>query len=207
MLGELTVLIRDLEVWHREMDERKEASSLPVVLQELQFSAYAAATGSYRQAFVSLRASLEILVGTVYFSVNRMQLAEWQRGDVDIRWSEVNNESTGVFSARVAEAFAPFLVDKSLGFRRQATTTYRRISEVIHGDPETWKMSEAIEFRNDTFERWGEAVREVASLMIFTLTVRFFAELPSKRRRRLAPQLEERFGHISSLMEQLGSTQ
>lgn len=120
---------------------KDEGSMIQAACSQLESSCLALSLGLYRPAFISLRLSLELGLGAIHFSVNKMQHKEWINGSTegDIKWSSINNPDTGVFSSRFALAFFPELKPHISTYREIAKTIYRELSQYVHGNNETWK--------------------------------------------------------------------
>ncbi len=97
-LAKIHEFVDDLLKWLNILQPRPEANVLTHVAAELQLSSFSLVSGLYRQAFTSLRLSLELSLGVVFFSANRLELAEWMGGNYDLVWSQLNHSDNGVFS-------------------------------------------------------------------------------------------------------------
>ncbi|MCC5641903.1 hypothetical protein LC607_02775 [Nostoc sp. CHAB 5824] len=91
-LAKIHEFVDDLLKWLIILQPRPESNVLEYVAAELQLSAFSLVSGLYRQAFTSLRLSLELSLGVVFFSANRLELAEWMGGNYDLVWSQLNRE-------------------------------------------------------------------------------------------------------------------
>ncbi|OLF39699.1 hypothetical protein, partial [Psychrobacter sp. Rd 27.2] len=118
-----------------------EKNMFVTVSAQLESATLNLTVGMYRQAFASLRLALEMGLGTIHFSVHKMELNEWLDGRADIKWSSLIDEYNGVLSQRFAKAFLKELSGKIDDYRKQASSTYRKLSEFVHGNNETWVHS------------------------------------------------------------------
>lgn len=181
-----------------------ESKLLRAVSSQIEASALSLALGFYRQAFSSLRLALELGLGTVYFSLFKLEHNEWLRGKADIKWSKLIDIDNGVLSKRLTSAFYPELNDHVIEYNEKAGSVYRRLSEFVHGNYETWEKSGLVISKNDelisSYFRHLESVKEV---LIFSLCCRYMKSL-------LPEQLEsmqfisEDLGHIEPIRLLLG---
>ena len=130
--------------------------------------------GMYRQAFASLRLALEMGLGAIHFSVHKMELNEWLDGRADIRWSSLVDEENGVLSIRFANAFFKELSGEINGYRSKAVSTYRKLSEYVHGNSDTWLLSGlTLRYNQKLFDAYFKHITEVSEVIIFIMTCRY----------------------------------
>lgn len=67
-------LIKDMECRSEALGSRPEGEMLKAAMSEYQFALLLLVQGQYRQAFMSLRLTMELLLGGVYFSSNELEL-------------------------------------------------------------------------------------------------------------------------------------
>src|ERR1700745_3163024 len=79
--------VAELDEWLRVLASRPEAELFKAALREYQYSLLAVVQGQYRQAFMALRLSFELLLAAVHFSANELSLRLWSLGRKDIVWS------------------------------------------------------------------------------------------------------------------------
>ncbi len=121
--------------------EAKEAELLMVIPHQLESGALNLSLGLYRQAFASLRLTLELSLAATFFSINKLEYMEWKNGSGDIQWSRVIDEENGVLSRRFAHAFFPELADRISEVNERTRLVYRRLSEFIYGNYHSWRKS------------------------------------------------------------------
>lgn len=126
-----------------------EKNLLKIVSRQIETSAFNMSLGMYRQAFSSLRLAFEMVLGVVYFSINKLEHNEWINGKNDIKWSRLIDEDSGVLSKRFASAFFYELSTDIVKSNSKAKCLYRELSEYVHGNNETWHNNEIVFKKND----------------------------------------------------------
>ncbi len=130
--------------------------------------------GMYRQAFASLRLALEMGLGATHFSIHKMELNEWLDGRADIKWSSLVDEENGVLSKRFSKAFFSELSNEMSSYRDKAISTYRKLSEFVHGNNETWvKSGLKVSYNKDLFDAYFIHLTAVSEVLIFITTCRY----------------------------------
>lgn len=130
--------------------------------------------GMYRQAFASLRLALEMGLGAIYFSVHKMELNEWLDGRADIKWSNLVDEANGVLSIRFSKAFFKELSSEMVSYRDKAVSTYRKLSEYVHGNNETWvKSGLKISYNQELIDSYIINFKAVSEIIVFISTCRY----------------------------------
>lgn len=198
----------DLLTWHEALKTRGEAVILKYVATEIQLSTLSLVSGLYRQAFTSLRLSLELSLSAIFFSTNELDFREWEKGQRDIYWNQlVDTDDTdqGVFSKRWARGFFPELVDNVKEYNKLARDTYRNLSEFVHGNAYTWELSRAnIAFDEQLFNQWLNNFSSLSKIISFALCLRFLKSLDSSSINCLEEHLFEFMGHIDEVRKILG---
>lgn len=181
-----------------------ERNLLHAVSSQIEVSALSLSLGLYRQAFSSLRLALELGLGTVYFSMFKLDHHEWLIGKNDIKWSKLIDLDNGVLSKRLTGVFYPELSDYVNEYNDKAGNVYRKLSEFVHGNYETWEKSGLVISKNDELiSRYFRHLESVKEVLLFSLCCRYMKTL-------LPEQLEtmlfisEDFGHIEPIRLFLG---
>ena len=158
--------ISDLLRWHDVLAHRPESGLILASLAEYQFALLALVLGQYRQAFMSLRLSLELLLGGVYYSANELHLRLWMNGQKDLVWSALISLDDGVFSKTFVGAFCEDLVDCARQYGAIAGGVYRECSEYVHGNAQTHsEQSGKVMFQDEAFQTWHSKAKSVRLLM------------------------------------------
>ena len=181
-----------------------EKNMFVTVSTQLESATFNLTIGMYRQAFASLRLALEMGLGTIYFSVHKMELNEWLDSRADIKWSSLIDEYNGVLSQRFAKAFFKELSSKIDGYRSQAVSTYRKLSEFVHGNNETWVHSGLkISYNEDLFEEYFIHLTAVFEVIVFVMTCRYIKLFDDSTLESLQ-FIPEELSHISVIREIFG---
>ncbi|MEP0915380.1 hypothetical protein NC981_00995 [Leptolyngbya sp. DQ-M1] len=208
-LAKVHAFTEDLLIWHEVVHTRVGATVVRYAAGEIQLSALSLAYGLYRQAFTSLRLSLELSLSAIFFSTNELEFREWEQGKRDIYWNQlvdVNPDTNnGIFSKRYAKAFFPELEDSVAEYNKLARNTYRDLSEFVHGNAYTWEMStSSIGFDDALFHRWITNFGGVSRIISFGLTLRFLKSLERGEISSLKAHLQEYLGTIPAIREVIG---
>jgi hypothetical protein len=150
--------------------ERKILETLCVQLEAATFNL---ALGLYRQAFSSLRLALEMGLAAIYFSSNKVELHEWLDGRMDIKWYLLTDEDNGVLSKRFVKAFFADLTDQVDDYRNKAIYVYRKLSEYVHGNSETWESGIKFVYNTDLFNKYFEYYKTVTEVILFASICRY----------------------------------
>lgn len=184
----------------------QEKNILETVSAQLESANFSLSLGLYRQSFASLRLALEMGLGAIYFSYNKMELYEWHDGRNDIKWSKLIDEEKGVLSKRFVKAFFGGMEDEIEGYRKKAMITYRKLSEYVHGNWETWDgESVKITYSSDVFDRYCNYNEIVVKVILFAAICRYVKEFDEGTRESLQFVPEE-FGHIENLRDLFGQS-
>jgi hypothetical protein len=182
----------------------QEKQMLVTVSAQLESATLNLALGLYRQAFASLRLALEMGLATMYFSVNKMELHEWLDGRSDIKWSKLVDEENGVLSSRFSNAFFSECSSYTNGYREKAIYTYRKLSEYVHGNNETWaKSGLKLSYNSDLIEFYFESYKTISEVILFAAVCRYRLLLDDATRESLQ-FIPEEFNHISEFRELFG---
>jgi hypothetical protein len=206
-LGPAQQFLDDLQTWRDVLTPRPEAIVLGHSITEATLGLFSLVSGVYRAAFGSLRLFLELSLSTQYFSVNRLELAEWKKGTGDITWSSLIDSDNGVLSHRYAGAFLPELGPHVMVYNTLARTLYRELSEFVHGNHATLGLvSDEIAFDSDLHQRWLANFTTAKTIISFALCLRFLSELPAQARPSLTNTIMSTLGHLDVIRQVLGAS-
>lgn len=182
----------------------QEKRILETVSAQLESSNYNLILGLYRQAFSSLRLAMEMGLAAIYFSARKLELHEWLDGRMDIKWSKIIDEESGVLSKRFARAFFIDLTNDVENYRAQAISVYRKLSEYVHGNNETWvNGSIKITYQQELFDNYCHYYKLVAEVILFSAMCRY-AKLFNDTELESLQFLSEEFSHILKVRELFG---
>jgi hypothetical protein len=152
-----------------DSDER---SMLRTVCAQLETSCLCASYGLYHPAMALLRLCLELGIGAIHFSSNKLAQREWLANG-DLSWSVINSFEDGVLSKRFSKAFFPELVEQVTEIRERANNTYGVLSEYVHGNSDTWSdKGLALTLSEERLEKYAKAAAEVVEILKFSYCVR-----------------------------------
>jgi hypothetical protein len=198
--------IHDLNHWHDTLRDRPESGLILAALSEYQFALLAVALGQYRQSFMSLRLSLELLLGCVYYSANELKLRLWMKGTQDIVWSALIDHENGVFSKSFVGVFYEDLADAARQYGAIAEKVYRECSEYVHGNASTHNaQSGKVNFQEQAFRDWHEKAKSARLASSFALCARYVLLLMPSQRTGLETVLLDNLGHIPAVRAILGA--
>lgn len=182
----------------------QEKQMLVTVSTQLESATLNLVLGLYRQAFASLRLALEMGLATMYFSVNKMELHEWLDGRSDIKWSKLVDEENGVLSRRFSNAFFTECSSYTDEYRNKAISTYRKLSEYVHGNNGTWeKCGLKLVYKPDLLEFYFNSFKSVSEVILFVAVCRYTRLLDETTRESLQ-FIPEEFNHISEIRKLFG---
>jgi hypothetical protein len=192
--------IYELSKFITDTDEQQ---MLGVVSSQIEASCLALSLGLYRPAMSTLRLALELGLGCIYFSANKFAHREWMNGG-DLKWSTITSDQDGVFSTRFRKAFFVNLEDENLTYRERALSVFRKLSEYVHGNNETWKIN-GISLQNNTGLRslYANQLDEVVTVIKFAFCVRYLKSIDKANCENVSSILEE-FNYIAAIREHLG---
>lgn len=187
-----------------QISDKSEKDILITVSSQLEAATLNATMGMYRQAFSSLRLALEMGLGAAHFSVHKLEFNEWLDGRADIKWSNLVDEDNGVISKRFSTAFFKELNGDVQEYRKKAISTYRNLSEYVHGNNETWmKSGLKIRYNKTLLEAYFGSFDSVAEVIIFVLTCRYIKSFDAGAL-ELLQFIPEELSHVSAIREAFG---
>lgn len=184
----------------------QEKEILVTVSAQLESANLNLVLGLYRQAFASLRLAFEMGLAAMYFSVNKLELHEWRDGRSDIKWSSLVDEENGVLSKRFAKAFFSECSEYIDDYREKAVSTYRKLSEYVHGNNETWEKSGIKLHYNDALlELYFEYYKSVSEVILFAAVCRYARQFNESTRESLQ-FIPEEFNEIKPIRKLFGQS-
>lgn len=182
-----------------------EREMIRTVANQLEAATLNLTYGMYRQAFSSLRLAFELGLGSIYFSINKLEHNEWIRGENDIKWSKIIDKENGVLSERFCKAFFPELIGLIEDYNSKSTSVYRKLSEFVHGNNQTWSKGGIIiiydeNLKNDYFESF----QLIVEILIFVLCCRYLKSFDKDEKAIVSEFLLEELSYISPIREYLG---
>ncbi len=197
--------IPDLESWQKNLlISRPESPLILGALGEYQFGLLAVVQGQYRQAFMALRLSLELVLGCVALSANELELRSWLKGERDIVWSTTINSESGVLSKRFVKVFYEAMTEESPHYRSMAEKVYRECSEYVHGNALV-TLDARLVFQEAAFRDWHQKAKIVRLVCSFALCARYVDLADLNSIAALEAVLLENLGHLPAVRAKLGA--
>ena len=203
-LGRVHHVSSCLYEFSENLTDADEINLLRSVSSQIESSSLSLCLGLYRQAFSSLRLALELGLGTVYFSLYKLEHREWLQGMGDIKWSKLICEENGVISSRLAAAYFNDLKEYAKEYNLKASTVYRKLSEFVHGNYETWKRSGIVLKKNDELiTKYFTYVESVKEVLLFSLCCRYMKQMTQVQFDSMQFLIED-LGHVEPIRLMLG---
>lgn len=198
--------VSDLESWHALLKDRPESYLLKAALSEYQFGLLAVVQGQYRQAFMALRLSFELLLGMAYLSANELQLRQWLRGERDLVWNALIDPESGVLSKPFIRAFFEDLMDEAPHYRAMGQEVYRECSEYVHGNSLTHtSLDGKVVFQKKVFDAWHTKAKTIRLVTSFAFCGRYVYFADADSRSKLETVLIDNLGHVPAVRRILGA--
>ncbi|WP_372950178.1 hypothetical protein [Mariniphaga sp.] len=181
------------------LTDKNEKELLATASSQIESAILSSTLGLYRQAFASLRLAFEMALGVAYFSIDKLEHAEWLKGKGDIKWSSLIDKDNGVLSLRFCNAFFEELTGYIEDYNERAAAVYRSLSEFVHGNSETWtKSGIRLKYNNDLIEQFFKQLFEISEIILFTLSCRYLNAIPTTERETME-FLSAQLSHIDPI--------
>lgn len=181
-----------------------EKELLGTVSAQIEAASLNLALGLYRPAFSSLRLAFEMGLAVAHFSVHKLEHYEWLKGEADIKWAKIIDSENGILSKRFTSAFFPELSEYIEEYNSKAALVYRKLSEFVHGNSETWKKSGIIiQFNQSLIDQYFNYCREVSEVILFVLCCRYLKSFPPDQLESME-FIPSELNHIAAIREIFG---
>ncbi|VEF24874.1 Uncharacterised protein [Shewanella baltica] len=206
--GEVQDFKMNIFYWRESISKFSSEVMLGHAIEELDISCLQALQGLYRGAFASLRLSLEMICGAVYFSahdIEYIEYIEWQKGSKDLVWAKINCPENGILSKRFCNAYFESLGGVSQCYIAELKGVYRELSEMVHGNNSTRKDdSPSIPINAQVENDYLCALKKVKEVSNFILTLRFLKSIESNNIQDLEPFITDLLQHVEPIRVALG---
>ena len=196
--------VLDLEKWLDVLEQRPEIQVYKIAIREYQYSLFAAVSGLYRQAFMSLRLFLEMVAFGIDCSANELKLRRWMRGEVDVHWLKLSDSDSGILSSNFTRAFFEELDELAPQYATIARTIYRECSEYVHGNYSTQQGLTTLEFDHDLFLKWENRADSAKLVVSFLFCIRYLKSLDETQKNTLEMAIIDSVGHIAQIRSIIG---
>jgi hypothetical protein len=192
--------VDDLFGWYEALKARPENKMILAAISEYQFALLAVVFGQYRQAYMSLRLALELVLGSVHYSANEFTLRLWLKGSNDLVWASLISADNGVFSRLFVGTFYEELADLARQYGAIAESVYRECSEFVHGNAHTHSTeSGRVVFQEQVFQEWHGTAKSFRLVTSFALCARYVRLMDANHRKDLETILLDSLGHIPAI--------
>ncbi|MEH1835357.1 MAG: hypothetical protein V7L29_25710 [Nostoc sp.] len=199
-LGKLYDYSASIQEWMDVIPSSQEKQMIDYSLEQVEFSCLSLLSGMYRQSFASLRLSLELLFGSVYFSAYRLEYLEWKNGSRDLKWQTINDENNGVLSQRFSNVFFPELSTHINAHRNTANSVYRELSEFVHGNYSTWNREKpSLSVNENLIEQYRQRFQLISSTCHFLLSMRYLKEIEPQRLHKIEVHVMDELQYIPEI--------
>ena len=207
LLNRVHAIVVDFHKISMMIPNMDDAKMFHLVCAQLEASCLALTFGLYRPALSTLRLAFEFGMGGLYFSSNRLAQREWENGnkEADLKWSIINSPEDGVLSKRFGTAFFPGIAEYSLTYQEKSRETYRCLSEYVHGNSDTWKISGLVLSKNQPLmDLYEKQISEIDEILKFAFCCRYLCELEKDQLEDLQLILNDKFTHIELIRTAFG---
>ncbi|WP_294674779.1 hypothetical protein [uncultured Fluviicola sp.] len=198
---------KSLQTWLEIIPEDNYKILLTNSIQSLELSIISQTYCLYRNAFSSLRLSMEMLFGGVFFSTATLDFIEWTKSSRDLNWSTINDLNNGVLSHRFCNAFFLELKDKNEEYYTKAKELYRDLSEYVHGNHHTWiTESEALKIEEKEIILFNKSLKSFFEIANFVLCLRYLKTLKQSQLEQVEPIVMQTLNHVEPILQHLTSS-
>jgi hypothetical protein len=198
-------LVSEFDAWNSVLADRVETQLYGAAQREYLMSVLALCQGQYRNAFKSMRLTLELYLQGVALSTDEIALHEWLSNERNTNWSSIVHNELGVFSPRYCKVYFPELTERAPHYEAMARTLYRELSECTHGNfAGKIILADTLAFDQAALDAWATAADTLRLLTHFALTLRYLKKLETGAREKLQPMIMDQLGHISPIRVLLG---
>jgi hypothetical protein len=198
-------LISNLQIWYNLLKNNESSIMLLNAIEELDISCLQMMQGLYRGSFASIRLSLEMLCGSVYFSAHNIEYKEWSNGNRDLMWSYLFCPENGILSKRFTDAYYPELKDISAEFHERIKKLYRELSEMVHGNNKTWDYENPSLTHNVSLRsNYKLCIESYTVISNYILCLRFLKNLSSEDISKIEPHIIDCLGYNEEIRTKIG---
>lgn len=192
-------LSQALQTWNTNIPDGRHKVLMNNCIQSLELSLVCQMYCMYRSAFTSLRLSMEMLFGSIYYSTSLLEFIEWEKSLRDLNWKTINDPDNGILSPRFANAFFKEIDDVRIEYLEKANNLYRELSEFVHGNNHTWNFRDnSVNIDDKEIERFGKSIGEYLEIASFVLSLRYLKTLEKSNLEQVEPMLDS-LSHVKSI--------
>lgn len=198
---------KSLQTWLEIIPNDNYKILLTNSIQSLELSIISQSYCLYRNSFSSLRLSMEMLFGGIYFSTTTIDFIEWTKSSKDLNWSTLNDLNNGVISHRFCNAFFPELKEVNESYHTKAKDLYRDLSEYVHGNHHTWiTEGAALKIDQNEIHSFNQYLNLFYEISIFALCLRYLKSIKKNQLEAVVPIILQTLNHVTPIHEYLTSS-
>lgn len=192
----------DMAEWIGCIPDRLEAVLFQSATKEIQHAVLANLLGQYRLAMTGIRSYLELSLGACHLSGNEKHLRLWLVDSADLKWSELNDDTDGVFGTNFLAAFFPELVHSSKDFRKSAGQVYRECSQFVHSNKSASDaLPDQLEYEGEAASKFYSTLNQAHSVVILAIIARYGKDLKSAALTTMEHIIIDKHGTIQAVQQ------
>lgn len=189
------LFLSDYERWIKHLSKEKEVIMYKTAMCEYANALFLLVSGFYRQAYITLRFSLEHTMFGLLLSVNELNFRRWSMNHYDMHWSEIIDTNNGVFCNDFFELFAPECAEYATELLGICKQLYREFSEFTHGN---YRATQFLSINSQyDFNAFHDICTKIET-MKYLITFMFFVRYQSNLSKYACNDLEQ------SIMDTIG---
>lgn len=195
----------NLNDWYKTTSKVESSNMLRNAVEELDISCLQLMQGLYRSAFASLRLCLEMVCASLYYSAHDIQYKEWLNGSQDLIWSQLTCSDNGIFSIRFSKAYFPEISDHLSSLSTKTKTLYRTLSEMVHGNSNTWNFEKPnLKFNELVRKDYLKFLNELAIIANFGYCLRYLNSLEHHQIDAVEHHIIDRLNTYNEIRKKIG---
>ncbi len=198
-------LICNLQLWYSLLTKYESSKMLLNAIEALDTSCLQMLQGVYRSSFASIRLSLEMLCGAIYFSAHDIEFKEWSNGNKDLMWSYLLSPDNGILSKRFTDAYFLELKKTSADIHVMTKDLYRDLSEMVHGNNSTWNYDNpSLSYNINLQSNYEKSIKAFAIISNYLLCLRFLNSLSEQDVSQIEPYLIDNVNNFEEIRIKIG---
>jgi hypothetical protein len=203
--GDVHDLILNLSDWNSAISQYPSAHLINNAIEQIDMSCLLCLKGLHRQSFKSLRLAIEMICSSIYFSAYNLEYKEWLIGGYDIKWSVLTDKENGILSDRFCNAYFPECSKIVSPNWIQLKTIYRELSEMVHGNNQTWDIeSNEIKYNDSLSKKYKDTIKKITIMINLMFCIRFLCELKDSENDSLDSHINDNLNHIEQIRIKIG---
>lgn len=183
-LNETNEILDKLELMeqiYNSMNENQAKTVFKEAQSDLFSSMVFCFQGYYRQAYICLRSSIELILSFLYYYDNHYDFILWKNDCIDMTWSQLTNPEKGVFNSKyLSLKYGERInIEKCL---QKFKDLYHLTSQYVHGKYEYMQrlLNDKIEYSEELISDFFKTSISIIEIEILILYIRFKDDINSK---------------------------